>query len=54
LDWDFGDGGSAGMLNPMPSFPTTNTYAVTLTASSACGQGTIYEKGINIRAELCS
>ncbi len=47
-DWDFGDGGSAGIQNPAHTFATTDTYTVTLTAYNACGQGTTYQEAITI------
>jgi Zn-dependent metalloprotease len=39
--WDFGDGGTSTQYNPTHTYNLPGTYSVTLTASSACGTGTI-------------
>ena len=37
--WDFGDGMTSGLQNPMHEFPATGTYEVCLSISGVCGQG---------------
>ena len=36
-DWDFGDGGSSTLQNPSYEYTEAGFYAVTLTATNACG-----------------
>ncbi len=37
--WDFGDGSTSSLQNPLHQFPATGTYEVCLSISGACGQG---------------
>lgn len=39
--WDFGDGGSSTLPNPMHTYATDGVYEVTLTATNECGSTTI-------------
>lgn len=39
-DWDFGDGGSSTLQNPVHTFPTNGSYDVCLTATNATGSST--------------
>jgi len=40
-DWDFGDGNTANIKNPMHSFAANGTYLVTLTITDECGTSSI-------------
>jgi PKD repeat protein len=39
--WDFGDGGSSTLENPVYTYAVGGTYAVTLIVTNACGSDTL-------------
>ncbi len=43
--WNFGDGGTSTLQNPSHVYTTAGSYAVTLTASNACGPNTMTKPG---------
>jgi PKD repeat protein len=42
--WDFGDGATATVANPVHTFPGQGTYTVCLQSSSSCGSGSICQE----------
>jgi PKD repeat protein len=53
--WDFGNGGSSTLQNPVYLFPATGTYLVCLTVMDACGQTTFCDSvSVSCPAPLAS
>ena len=46
--WDFGDGHTSNLQNPVDSFPTAGTYTVTLTAYNSCGASQPFTQTITV------
>jgi parallel beta-helix repeat protein len=52
--WDFGDGGTSTVKNPVHTYRTNNTYAVTLTATGAGGASTMTKANYITVSGTCS
>ncbi len=50
--WTFGDGGGAGIQNPIHTYAVTGTYTVSLRAGNACGWSDYYQQDIVVVEEL--
>jgi len=44
--WTFGDGGGAGIQNPIHTYAISGTYTVSLRASNTCGWSDYYQQDI--------
>ncbi len=45
-EWTFGDGGGAGIQNPIHGYAAAGTYTVSLRASNTCGWSDYYQQDI--------
>lgn len=50
--WDFGDGDTATMMNPMHSYDSAGTYVVCLTVTDGCGMSTSCDS-ITVTGDPC-